>query len=208
MRTSTSSSPPSTPCSAEDARSTHPRRPDARAELSPATYGFLIHYLPGGFPAGSSMGLIAALEWMGMPHRLCRVDMFGEMREPSRSRRSRAVAEALRAPAEARRGSGRPLRAGGRNGRDPGGKRRLQRTHSSRRGHRTLRRLRGGPGGYSSSKVCDTNFKVRQFSVTVRTVCSLAPFREARIEEPERNRRSGGITASSGSGSLKRWIMA
>lgn len=36
-----------------------------------------------GFPAGSSMGLVAALEWMGRPYRLCRVDMFGEMREPS-----------------------------------------------------------------------------------------------------------------------------
>lgn len=36
-----------------------------------------------GFPAGSSMGLVAALEWLGKPYRLCRVDMFGEMREPS-----------------------------------------------------------------------------------------------------------------------------
>ncbi|WP_075292408.1 glutathione S-transferase family protein [Pararhizobium arenae] len=36
-----------------------------------------------GFPAGSSMGLVAALEWMGRPYRLCRVDMFGEMRDPS-----------------------------------------------------------------------------------------------------------------------------
>lgn len=35
-----------------------------------------------GFPAGSSMGLVAALDWLGMPHRLCRVDMLGEMREP------------------------------------------------------------------------------------------------------------------------------
>ena len=36
-----------------------------------------------GFPAGSSMGLVAALEWMGRPYRLCRVDMFGEMRDPA-----------------------------------------------------------------------------------------------------------------------------
>ena len=36
-----------------------------------------------GFPSGSSMGLVAALEWLGKPYRLCRVDMFGEMREPS-----------------------------------------------------------------------------------------------------------------------------
>lgn len=36
-----------------------------------------------GFPAGSSMGLVAALEWLGKPYRLCRVDMLGEMREPS-----------------------------------------------------------------------------------------------------------------------------
>lgn len=35
-----------------------------------------------GHPAGSSMGLIAAFEWLGQPYRLCRVDMLGEMREP------------------------------------------------------------------------------------------------------------------------------
>lgn len=35
-----------------------------------------------GHPAGSSMGLVAALEWLGHPYRLCRVDMLGEMREP------------------------------------------------------------------------------------------------------------------------------
>lgn len=39
-----------------------------------------------GFPAGSSMGLIAALEWLGKPYRLTRVDMLGEMREPSYAR--------------------------------------------------------------------------------------------------------------------------
>jgi glutathione S-transferase len=39
-----------------------------------------------GFPAGSSMGLIAALEWLGQPYRLCRVDMLGEMRETSYGR--------------------------------------------------------------------------------------------------------------------------
>lgn len=36
-----------------------------------------------GFPAGSSMGLVAALEWLGQPYRLTRVDMLGEMREPA-----------------------------------------------------------------------------------------------------------------------------
>jgi glutathione S-transferase len=36
-----------------------------------------------GFPAGSSMGLVAAFEWLGQPYRLCRVDMLGEMREPA-----------------------------------------------------------------------------------------------------------------------------
>jgi glutathione S-transferase len=35
-----------------------------------------------GFPLGSSMGLVAALEWLGKPYRLTRVDMVGEMREP------------------------------------------------------------------------------------------------------------------------------
>jgi glutathione S-transferase len=39
-----------------------------------------------GFPAGSSMGLIAALEWLGQPYRLCRVDMLGEMRDLSYGR--------------------------------------------------------------------------------------------------------------------------
>jgi len=36
-----------------------------------------------GFPSGSSMGLVAALEWMGTPYSLCRVDMLGEMRDAS-----------------------------------------------------------------------------------------------------------------------------
>ena len=39
-----------------------------------------------GFPSGSSMGLVAALEWLGKPYRLCRVDMLGEMREPAYKR--------------------------------------------------------------------------------------------------------------------------
>lgn len=39
-----------------------------------------------GVPAGSSMGLIAALEWLGQPYRLTRVDMLGEMREPGFAR--------------------------------------------------------------------------------------------------------------------------
>lgn len=39
-----------------------------------------------GFPSGSSMGLVAALEWLGKPYRLSRVDMFGEMRDPSYAR--------------------------------------------------------------------------------------------------------------------------
>ncbi len=32
------------------------------------------------------MGLVAALEWQGEPYRLCRVDMLGEMRDPSYAR--------------------------------------------------------------------------------------------------------------------------
>lgn len=39
-----------------------------------------------GVPAGSSMGLVAAFEWLGKPYRLCRVDMLGEMREPAYAR--------------------------------------------------------------------------------------------------------------------------
>lgn len=36
-----------------------------------------------GFPQGSSMGLVAALEWLGRPYRLCRIDMLDEMRQPA-----------------------------------------------------------------------------------------------------------------------------
>jgi glutathione S-transferase len=32
------------------------------------------------------MGLVAALEWLGKPHRLYWVDMLGEMRDPSYAR--------------------------------------------------------------------------------------------------------------------------
>jgi glutathione S-transferase len=39
-----------------------------------------------GFPAGSSMGLIAALEWLGQPYRLSRVDMLDDMRKPAYAR--------------------------------------------------------------------------------------------------------------------------
>ncbi len=39
-----------------------------------------------GSPAGSSLGLVAAFEWLGRPYRLCRVDMLGEMRHPSYAR--------------------------------------------------------------------------------------------------------------------------
>ncbi|WP_447726876.1 glutathione S-transferase family protein [Sphingomonas koreensis] len=35
-----------------------------------------------GFPLGSSMGLVAALEWLGQPYRLSRVDMLSEMTSP------------------------------------------------------------------------------------------------------------------------------
>ena len=30
-----------------------------------------------GFPEGSSLGLVAAFEWLGQPYRLARVDMLG-----------------------------------------------------------------------------------------------------------------------------------
>ena len=36
-----------------------------------------------GFPLGSSMGLVAAFEWLGKPYRLTRVDMLSEMHHPS-----------------------------------------------------------------------------------------------------------------------------
>lgn len=35
-----------------------------------------------GFPLGSSMGLVASLEWLGEPYRLSRVDMLNEMKTP------------------------------------------------------------------------------------------------------------------------------
>ncbi|MGY4395509.1 glutathione S-transferase [Sphingomonas sp. UYAg733] len=34
-----------------------------------------------GFPAGSSMGLLAVLEWLGKPYKITRVDMLGEMQQ-------------------------------------------------------------------------------------------------------------------------------
>lgn len=39
-----------------------------------------------GFPEGSSLGLVAAFEWLGQPYRLARVDMLGEMRDASYAR--------------------------------------------------------------------------------------------------------------------------
>jgi glutathione S-transferase len=32
-----------------------------------------------GFPLGSATGLVTALEWLGQPYRLCRVDMLNDM---------------------------------------------------------------------------------------------------------------------------------
>lgn len=39
-----------------------------------------------GHPAGSSLGLVTALEWLGQPYWLSRVDMLGDMREPAYAR--------------------------------------------------------------------------------------------------------------------------
>jgi hypothetical protein len=39
-----------------------------------------------GFPAGSSMGLVAAFETLGQPYRLCRVDMLNEMKTEAYAR--------------------------------------------------------------------------------------------------------------------------
>ena len=39
-----------------------------------------------GFPAGSSMGLVAAFERLGQPYRLCRVDMLAEMKNDAYAR--------------------------------------------------------------------------------------------------------------------------
>ena len=39
-----------------------------------------------GFPLGSSMGLVAALEWLGQPYRLSRVDMLNEMKNKAYAR--------------------------------------------------------------------------------------------------------------------------
>lgn len=44
-----------------------------------------------GYPAGTSMGLVAALEWLGQPYMLSRVDMLGEMREPPYKRINQRV---------------------------------------------------------------------------------------------------------------------
>lgn len=39
-----------------------------------------------GHPLGSSMGLVAAFEWLGMPYRLTRVDMLAEMKNEAYAR--------------------------------------------------------------------------------------------------------------------------
>jgi glutathione S-transferase len=39
-----------------------------------------------GFPAGSSMGLVAAFEQVGQPYRLCRVDMLADMKNAAYAR--------------------------------------------------------------------------------------------------------------------------
>ena len=39
-----------------------------------------------GFPAGSSMGLVAAFERVGQPYRLCRVDMLADMKNDGYAR--------------------------------------------------------------------------------------------------------------------------
>ena len=39
-----------------------------------------------GFPLGSSMGLVAAFEWLGQPYRLCRVDMLADMKTEAYAR--------------------------------------------------------------------------------------------------------------------------
>lgn len=44
-----------------------------------------------GYPSGTSMGLVAALEWLGQPYKLSRVDMLGEMREPPYKRINQRV---------------------------------------------------------------------------------------------------------------------
>lgn len=44
-----------------------------------------------GYPSGTSMGLVAALEWLGQPYKLSRVDMLGEMREPPYKRINKRV---------------------------------------------------------------------------------------------------------------------
>lgn len=39
-----------------------------------------------GFPLGSSIGLVAALEWLGQPYRLSRVDMLADMKNDAYGR--------------------------------------------------------------------------------------------------------------------------
>jgi glutathione S-transferase len=39
-----------------------------------------------GFPLGSSMGLVAAFEWLGQPYRLSRVDMLADMKSDAYGR--------------------------------------------------------------------------------------------------------------------------
>ncbi|PUA29112.1 MAG: glutathione S-transferase [Cellvibrio sp. 79] len=44
-----------------------------------------------GHPLGSSMGLVSALEWLGQPYMLCRVDMLSEMKNNAYARINRRL---------------------------------------------------------------------------------------------------------------------
>ena len=47
-----------------------------------------------GHPLGTSMGLVAALEWLGQPYRLRRVNMLAEMKSDAVPPRQRAPRDA------------------------------------------------------------------------------------------------------------------
>jgi glutathione S-transferase len=60
-------------------------QPKPRGDLK-ITENIMEPILLYGFPLGSSMGLVAAFEWLGQPYRLARVDMLSEMKNQAYAR--------------------------------------------------------------------------------------------------------------------------
>jgi glutathione S-transferase len=63
-----------------------PKYQPSRAVILTITEKIMEPILLYGFPLGSSMGLVAALEWLGQPYRLSRVGMLSQMKNAAYAR--------------------------------------------------------------------------------------------------------------------------